>query len=236
MPLQSISLFNRLKLIYKDSPAMAFALLWVMIIPIIGSSLLLSFLYESDTSPLMVPHFFGGLGLILIGSVMMGFALCPTTLLAIITGLFWSWTAFPFLVIAYSLASLLGYFVGLKVDHNSLGILLENYPKAAQVVRGKRNKMGTLIFFVRISPVIPFALSNLLFALLRTGWKNVLVYGLFGMLPRTLMAFGIGVMAESILEALSNKKGSFEGFLFLVLLFLSIWGIIRFFRSDRSKT
>ncbi|WP_200975936.1 TVP38/TMEM64 family protein [Echinicola sp. 20G] len=236
MPIQSISLFHRLKLIYKDSPAMAFALLWVMIIPIVGSSLLLSFLYETDTSSLRETNFLVGFGLTLIGSIMMGFAFCPTTLLALITGFFWGWTVFPFLVISYSLASLLGYFVGLKLDHNSLGILLENYPKAAQVVQEKRSKMGTLIFFVRISPVIPFALSNLLFALLRTGWKNVLIYGLFGMLPRTVMAFGMGVMAESILEALSNRKGSLEGFLFLALLVLSIWGIIRFFRSDRSKT
>ncbi|UCS95374.1 VTT domain-containing protein [Echinicola marina] len=236
MPAKSTSpLIDRLKTTYHNNPAMAFALLWVMIIPILGSSLTLSFLYEYSTSLPASIDLINILSFIIIGSIMMGIAFCPTTLLAIVSGFIWGWAAFPILVLAYSLASLLGYFIGLKLDHNSLNIILESYPKAGQVVQEKRSKIGNLIFFVRISPVIPFALSNLLFALLKTGWKKLLFYGVLGMLPRTLMAFSIGVMAESFMEALSNRKGSLQIFLFLGLLFLSIWGIIRFFRNSSSR-
>jgi len=229
------SFFKRLLLIYQKNPAIGIALLWVVLVPALGSSLLLSYLYTSTSICFPFTSIEACTTLVLIGSLLMGFALVPTTLLAIVTGFLWSWKAFPLLVIAYSMASLIGYFIGIRLDKDSLQLLLEKYPKAAKLVDEKKTKMGSLIFFIRISPVIPFALSNLLFALLKTGWQKVVVFGLFGMLPRTVMAFSAGVIASSIAEAFENKKGGPQVLLFIALLVLSIWGIIRFFKNSSSK-
>lgn len=225
--------FSGLKSLYRQNPLIAFAVVWVTIVPAIGSTILIGYIYQN-------PHLFPSLHTItyflvtLTAAMMMGLALCPTTLLAILSGYLWGWKVFPLLVVAYSLASLIGYFIGLKLDKNSLNILLGNYPKVQKIVTEKRHQIGTLVFFVRISPVIPFAFSNLLFASLKAGWKNVLIYGFMGMLPRTFMAFSLGLAAGSIRDAIENRSGGHQVIVFAVLLLLSIWGIVRFFKMPRS--
>ncbi|QDH79326.1 VTT domain-containing protein [Echinicola soli] len=225
-----ITFLTNIKSLYRQNPLMAISVLWVMVVPALGSMLLVSYAYHHQEIPNMVqPGLY--LLLILAGTMMMGLALCPTTILAILAGYWWGWPALPAVTIAYSLASLLGYFVGLTLDKNSFEILLDNYPKAKAIVHKKGSEMGSLIFFTRISPVIPFALSNILFAMIKAGWKNILLYGFFGMLPRTLMAFGLGLAASSLTEALDNRTDTAQLLLFMVLLAVSIWGIGRFFRS-----
>ncbi|WP_215223203.1 TVP38/TMEM64 family protein [Echinicola shivajiensis] len=227
--------FNRIKLIYQENPAIGISMIWVLVFPAIGSTILLSYVYSSDLVNLANGSFGIALLLTCLGAIIMGLALAPTTLLAILSGFLWGWSSFPFVVISCSVASLIGYFIGCSLDHNSLQHLLANYPKAARLVEEKKSKMGSLIFFVRISPVIPFALSNLLFALLKTGWKSLLIYGLIGMLPRSFMAFSAGLMASSISEAFEKKEGGTQVLLIIVLLIISIWGIIRFFKKSSSR-
>src|SRR5690606_4862882 len=112
-------------------------------------------------------------------------ALLPTTFLSVLTGFVFGWEYFPLLVTGYTLASIMGYSVGRKLDKNSLAFLLDNYPKASRLIAEKKGNIFQLIFYVRLSPVIPFALSNLLFALLKVGLRDVVWMGLWGMLPRT---------------------------------------------------
>ncbi|GAB2997329.1 hypothetical protein GCM10027284_13840 [Cyclobacterium sediminis] len=165
----------------------------------------------------------------------MGLALVPTTFFAVISGYIFGWHAFPYLVLAYTLASAVGYGLGRVLDKDSLDLLLDPYPKAKKLISEKKGQMGSLIFFVRISPVIPFAISNLVFALLRTGMKRVLWFGLLGMLPRTLLAFSSGALAGSIQEALTSKSSIWQYVLIAALLILSVAGIYAFFTKSVSK-
>ncbi|GAB3647422.1 hypothetical protein GCM10028791_09350 [Echinicola sediminis] len=228
----SSSLLTNLKHIYQANPAIALALIWVLLVPALGSTLLISYLYAGPTDWTTSPSLGDSMVMVFLGALLMGLAFVPTTLLAISTGFLWSWEALPLLVLSYTIASLIGYFTGKTLDKNSLGLLLHNYPKAAKLVEQKQSKMGSLVFFVRISPVIPFALSNLLFALLEAGWKKVVLFGAMGMLPRTIMAFSTGVMASSIAEAFEKKEGGTQVLLFIGLLALSIFGIWRFFKKS----
>lgn len=164
----------------------------------------------------------------------MGFALIPTTLLAIISGYIWGWQAFPYLIAAYTLAAGIGYIAGRSVSTDMLGPLLERYPKVRKVITDKQQQIGSLIFFIRISPAIPFAFSNILFALLSTGLKRVLWFGLWGMLPRTTLAFSSGVFAESIYDAIQdNTRSSTDIILIFGFFAISIIGIWHFFRQKK---
>ncbi|MEX2591812.1 MAG: VTT domain-containing protein [Anditalea sp.] len=227
------SIFERLKTVHAKSPAMIWAVAWVAIIPSLGSLMALNTLYLNlevfDQLRFLAIDFL--LLYTVITSLLMGLALMPTTLLAIISGFLFGWESFPFLVIAYSLASVIGYWAGKKLDKNSLDLLLRKYPKAAQMITDKRHHISQLIFFVRLSPVIPFALSNLLFALLRIDLIKVIWMGLWGMLPRTLMAFTTGVLAESLLIALQERNGVAQVLTVVALILISGWGIYRFFRK-----
>ncbi|EON77744.1 hypothetical protein ADIS_1663 [Lunatimonas lonarensis] len=169
----------------------------------------------------------------LLAAIFMGFALIPTTLLAVLTGSIWGWQAFPYLVAAYTLASVLGYLLGKTISADLLETLLGQYPKAQKVVAEKQNRMGNLIFFIRISPAIPFAFSNILFALLSTGLQKVIWFGLWGMLPRTTLAFSSGVFAESLYNAIKNRgmDSTMDLLLLFTFLLIGILGIWHFFRS-----
>jgi uncharacterized membrane protein YdjX (TVP38/TMEM64 family) len=164
----------------------------------------------------------------------MGFALLPTTLLSMLTGYLWGWEAFGWLVIAYLLATSMGYSMGTILSQHQLDILLRHYPKAKKLVLEKQEKLGSLIFFVRISPVIPFAFSNVLFALLQTGLWKVVWWGIWGMLPRTILAFYSGTMAESLYQALRESGNQVEWITFIILLAVSIWGIVHFIKRDHK--
>ena len=212
---------------------MVFALGWVALMPSIGSLILLPFLLSEF--PFLQEIDFLNLRMALIytvcSSVLMGMAILPTTVVAILSGFFMGWTSFFLIIIAYTLATLFGYGLGRKLDRAALEMILSKYPKANELVERKRGRMGELIFFVRISPVIPFALSNLLFAMLRAGWKRVVVFGLFGMLPRTAISFMAGTIASDYYEALHQDGIVGKGWIFVGLLMLSFWGIYRFFSS-----
>jgi len=227
------SVFSRLKALYSSNPLMAWAVGWVSFVPSFVSLIVLNTLY-TDPSYLGQIDFSSADFLVyytVVTSLLMGFALLPTTFLAIFSGFAFGWLSLPFLVLGYTFATIIGYQVGKKLDKGSLGFLLANYPKAAQMITDKKNKISQLIFFVRLSPVIPFALSNLLFSLLKIDLKKVVWMGLWGMLPRTLLAFTTGVVGESLVGALEENSGSRQWAVIALLLLLSIWGIYRFFKK-----
>jgi uncharacterized membrane protein YdjX (TVP38/TMEM64 family) len=227
--------FKKLADIYRENPAFFWAILWVAIIPSLGSIISLQILFTGNqnwifpplTGIIAVATFVGLAGFI------MGFALLPTTLLSILTGFIWGWEAFGWLVMAYLLATSLGYSLGTLLSQHQLEILLKYYPKAEKLVLEKQEKIGMLILFVRLSPVIPFAFSNVLFALLQTGIWRVLWWGIWGMLPRTLLAFYSGTVAESLYQALRTSDSHVEWITFAVLLTVSLAGIVFILKKKR---
>ncbi|HLW20334.1 MAG TPA: VTT domain-containing protein [Cyclobacteriaceae bacterium] len=226
------SVFSRLRRLYSNNPGMVWAVGWVTVVPSLTSLIILNSLYGN-------PSFLGQFEFLtwsfvtyytIASSLLMGLALLPTTFLAVLSGFVFGWISLPFLILGYTLATIIGYQIGKKLDKGSLDFLLENYPKAAQMIVDKRNKISQLIFFVRLSPVIPFALSNLLFALLKINLRKVVWMGLWGMLPRTFLAFTTGVVAESLVGALEENSGLRQWVIVGALLLISVLGIYRFFK------
>ena len=223
------SIFKRLKIIISRNPIILWAIAWVTIMPSVGSFFFLRYLY-SNADNFMEMDFYSSeifITYILIATLAMGSALMPTTLIAILSGFLFGWISFPALVLAYSLASILGYKLGTALDENSLDILLIKYPKTKKLLLDKEDKMNELIFFLRLSPVIPFALSNLLLALIRANLKKVVGVGLLGMLPRTTMAFVTGYMAHSLVQAVSDNTSIYQIAGIIALFLISIWGLYR---------
>ncbi|WP_291778438.1 VTT domain-containing protein [Cecembia sp.] len=227
-------IFKEFREASRINPLMASAILWVSLMPALGSTVLVPLALSNSAllSEMNFYHPFTGLLALGVAVALMGFALIPTTMLAGLSGFLLGWNAFPWLVLGYTLATLLGYAWGKSLSEDSLAFLLEKYPKAKKLLDQKKGEIGTLIFFVRLSPIIPFALSNLLFALLRSGWKKLVLFGTIGMLPRTSLVFFSGTLASDIYAAIRSEGISGKGWIFLGLLALSIWGIWRFFRKD----
>lgn len=230
------STLHRLKNFYISNPSMVWAIGWVTVAPSLGSLTAINLLY-SHRDFLAQTNFLSWAiapAYLLVITVCMGLALLPTTFVAILSGFLLGWTSLPFLVLGYTLATLIGYQTGQKVDKDSLDFLLKQYPKAADLIVEKKEDMSQLIFFVRLSPVIPFALSNLLFALLKVDLKKVVWIGLWGMLPRTLMVFITGVLGDSLFDALQDSNGAEQMIFIGILLLVSVAGIYMFFKKKRK--
>lgn len=199
--------------------------LWILGMPALGSAWLAYSYQELEAIPLtQLSEQIFLTGMI---SVTLGLALLPTTLTSLACGFFWGWIGFPPLFIGYALANVIGYFIGKHFNSGFFDRFYNSYPEIGRQIQAKINQPGQLIFFIRISPVIPFAVSNFLFASLQVPLGKILLYGIPGMLPRTFLAFGIGLVANTFLgakEALSSPSQ----LLILVSLFaLSVWGIYR---------
>lgn len=226
-------IFKEFQSTYRINPGIALALLWVTVIPSVGSLSSVPFLIkysESLQNLSLSDHLVSSIYLVLV-TLLMGLALMPTTLVAGISGFIFGWAAFPFLFIAYNLASILGYTWGKKLGGESLDLILDKYPKGKNMIETKRDRMGELVFFGRLSPVLPFAVSNLTFSLLHVGLKKLVIFGSIGMLPRTIITFWAGTVGTDVYSAINQEGISGKAWIFILLLVLSIWGIWRFFKK-----
>lgn len=164
-------------------------------------------------------------GLCVLSSVL---ALTPPTFLAIVFGYFLNWKAMlPLLVL--NMAAIL--FINLlvrRIEKDRLLNYLSQNPKVVSILENLRKNEFRLIFFTKLSPVLPFALTNLVFALSGARLKNILLGGFLGMIPRTMLAIWSGTQAKEIRLLLDNpNEGLTQKIVIFLLVLVSVVGIFR---------
>ena len=228
------SIFKDLVRYFRSHSITTLGWIWVSFVPLLGS-LLLSTRYQELEQISMT-----GIGeqvlLVLALTLLVGLALLPTTFTALASGFFWGWTVFPHLVIAYLLANVLGYSLGKWLNADFRTILYARHPSLQEEIEKRIEQPAGLVFFVRISPLIPFAISNFLFASLGIPLSKIIRFGLPGMLPRTILAFASGMAAQSFLEAQASLKDPQDWLILGLLLVGSIWGIWHFWNKKKIKS
>ena len=110
----------------------------------------------------------------------MALAMTPSTFIAVVSGFFLGWQATLMMLPAYMLASLLGYFLGLYLDGGRLLESVKEQPKVRRALLNLNKSKWKLMFLVRLSPVLPFALMNVLMPAIKMPLKVFLVAGFFG--------------------------------------------------------
>ncbi|GAB3540051.1 TVP38/TMEM64 family protein [Spirosoma fluminis] len=153
-------------------------------------------------------------------------ALTPPTMLALIFGYFLGWQAvLPLCII--NLGGIL--FINSIVhwlDHDRFIAFLRRNPKAQSVLDRILNKELEVIFFAKLSPILPFGLTNLMFALSGAKLSNILLGGFLGMLPRTLLAIWSGHEAREIRTLLeSPNQSNWTQLIIIGLVIVSIVGL-----------
>ena len=166
-------------------------------------------------------------------SVTMALALTPTTFVALVSGFYLGWQAFPGVVVAYGVAALVGYSLAKLIDHGKMMSFLNRFENARNLMQELRNQSWSLIFLTRISPVLPFALMNFVLSLLQVSKVRFFVASIVGMLPRTLFFYWIGTQARDIISLLQNPDSGRTGQLLMIgLIIISIGGL--YFVFDRA--
>ncbi|MBN3582852.1 VTT domain-containing protein [Algoriphagus aestuarii] len=226
------SIFKTISSYFGHHPTGILAWLWVTIMPFAGSAVFAVNYDFLSRYQLIRPVDF--LIYTLVGALIMGLALLPTTLIALASGFYFGWISLPFLILGYSLASVVGYGIGKLINTDLTDQVFKKNPKFKAEVEARKNKEGSLVFFVRISPVVPFAISNFLFASLKVSLAKVLIFGIPGMLTRTVIAFTAGVVASSYLAAKESMNTPLQWGIGLALLIVGVWGIYGYVRKRRQ--
>lgn len=157
--------------------------------------------------------------------------LTPPTILALIFGYFLGWNAIlPILVVNFGGILFINLLVR-WIDHERFLRFLRRNPKAQTVLDRILDKELEVIFFAKLSPILPFGLTNLMFALSGASLRNILLGGFLGMTPRTLLAIWSGREAREIRTLLDNPNQSMWGQIIIVVLILvsiaGLWQVIQ---------
>lgn len=168
----------------------------------------------------------------LISCLTMALAITPTTYIAIVSGYFLGWISIPFMLFSYLISSLLGYFFALFIDNGIFIKNLEHHEKAQLFIQNLKQKEFIMIILARLSPALPFAMMNLLLAILKADIKKFIVAGFLGMLPRTLLSIFLGTQVKEIsLLFTQHKKDPTNQLLIIGLLIITTFGIFYFIKK-----
>src|SRR5690606_28068006 len=143
-------------------------------LPLLSSSFLTWFLYQYQDS-------LGGWGFgewflfSLAMAVLCGVALVPPTFLAIVMSFFLNWEAVPLLILINLLAIALIFGLSRKLNFKWVENWLKSDPKRAELMGRIRIQELKIIFFTKLSPVFPFAITNLIFAASGASFRNIIL-------------------------------------------------------------
>jgi uncharacterized membrane protein YdjX (TVP38/TMEM64 family) len=196
-------------------------LVWMGALPLISSSVLGYYAISN-------PDFFQslqGIDLLVFWCVaifIMGLAFSPTTFFALFTGYIWGLNGIIPLIIAYSIASLLGFFVAKLLKGDAILSFIKSKFKTASFLDHVQSNSFSWVFLARLSPVFPFAITNAIMAFLGVSAQKFFIAGTLGMLPRTLLAVWTGMQVKSIENLWNNPTiAHWQDFVSLALLVFS---------------
>ena len=210
-------------------------LLWAIVMPLTGSLILSALAWQypesiRDPAPLLI------FSIYLLSVITMGLALTPTTFVAVMGGAWLGWQSLPLMILSYTLASLLGYTLASRIEGDELHEQLEQIPAAKPYVQGIDQSPLWLVVWSRLSPVLPFAVMNILLASLKVPVRSFLLGGVPGMLPRTALACWIGIGLSDLLAWWDRGAGEAElteNLISLSLLIISTLGLSLYMRRAR---
>jgi uncharacterized membrane protein YdjX (TVP38/TMEM64 family) len=202
------------------------------VVPLVTTSILTAWAINHEHVLRNLP-FQWWLGVTFILTLASSAALTPPTFLALVYGYFLGWSALPMLF-GLNLGAIAIIYVSAHFLHASSvrEYLIQVYPQVGTLLRKFYKNELRLIFFAKLSPVLPFAITNLFFAMAGARFKQVLAGGTMGMIPRTVLAVWAGKEAQDIRYLLEHpNEGLATKIILIVLIIVSTVGIGYFFRD-----
>lgn len=168
----------------------------------------------------------------LILAVLCAVAIVPPTFLALVMGYFIGYWAFPYLIGINMLAIVLIFGISRLIDFGFVRQWLEKNEKARDVMERIKAEELKVIFFTKLSPLFPFAVTNLIFAASGASFRNILLGGFLGMVPRTALAVYVGAQAKELQALMNDPNGGTLGqWIVIGLVLLSMVGLYLTFKK-----
>lgn len=198
----------------------------VSLVPLISSSLITAFLIQHQ-------QWYQGLSLVqwfplfILSAITMATAITPTTFIALVSGYFLGWQAAMPMIASYLMASMLGFVLGKQLDGGRLMSGFEQQSKVCQIIEEVKKRDWSLMVLLRISPVLPFSLINLLLPATGLRFRVFVIAGFIGMLPRTLFSIWAGLQAQNLTQLLQNPdQNTSATILVIITAVASVGGLL----------
>ncbi|MEH0157580.1 VTT domain-containing protein [Limibacter armeniacum] len=222
------------KILRKNSVSLTYCILLCTLPLIVSSSLgYAAIQYESELRSFTFLQW----GVVFLITVFtMGFALTPTTFISLLSGYLLGWEAIPALICSYMGASLLCYSVAKKLDNGTFLDSLHEIDGVDRIIHGLKKEELKIVILSKLSPILPFAASNVLLSIGGASVPNFLLGSLIGMLPRTLAAIWVGRSAHTFQQVMEgNANNSLVTWLIGGLIVISVWGISIVFKRALNE-
>lgn len=227
------------RIFLKSNRALAFGLGFFSVVPLLFSSFLGSWLlFNIEAVNRLMPEY--GLWFVLASCLTMATGLTPTTFVALITGFFVGWQGAGVLVLAYIVASGIGYGIGRLLDGGHFLKSLMQFPVATHLAEDLRATPAAMVVLMRLSPALPFCLMSLLLAALKVNLRTYLLAGAVGMLPRTLFSLWLGTQSRDLVELLHHGGGQLEAVIVIagsiLTVALLVWLVMKRVKASLYQT
>ena len=153
------------------------------------------------------------------------FSLTSTTLLSVVCGYLFGWLSFPVLLVMFSVGSLLGYFLANTFDKGTIMTWIKTNEVAYDFILKLSQRTNLMVFAMRLTPVLPFTVTNILCSYLSVPLKNYLGMGFIGIGIRTLAMVYTGTQISSIMTMDDDPIYKMQKIGFLALSFV-LFGLI----------
>ena len=194
--MKSKSVFSKIYNYFRELGKLTPIALVTTFLPIVGSAVLLSIAYPFGSW--LKENWEVGSGLyVAIFVLFCGLALLPTNVIGLIGG--WAFSFYlgiALVIFSICAAALISFSVHTRIAGKKLPEVFDNHPKAKVIYKAllgeKLWRTTLIIFLIRLSPAMPFALTNFLMASARVPVKAYLIGTFFGMLPRSSAVVFVG--------------------------------------------
>jgi uncharacterized membrane protein YdjX (TVP38/TMEM64 family) len=193
--------------------------LWFTAGPLVVGTLISAYIIEQNDLYNYPPLALAGVAILAV--VLLGLALIPTTLVALLGGFLFGMPSLLFTVATYLPAVFVGYTLAKHFRPTWLQAWLAKKPRFAGFVQNLRGGGWQTVFWLRIHPAFPFSIGNLSLAWAGIPLRAVMLGSLPGMLPRTILTTYFGQEAHSLYRALMGGHRPY-GNLLLIFLFASM--------------
>jgi uncharacterized membrane protein YdjX (TVP38/TMEM64 family) len=138
-----------------------------------------------------------------------------------------------YLVPVYMISTTLGYIAGRRTNKGQLEESLMKIEDTSIILTNLYKRQWLVIFFLRVSPVLPFLVINLLLGAIRTPLWMFLSGTLAGMLPRSILAIMGGMALAELGKGFSDSMPRKYTAVLVLFICVSLWF---FYKLTQKKT
>ncbi len=166
----------------------------------------------------------------------MAFALTPTTFIAVLSGYFFGFAGLAGIMIAYPLAAVTGLWFGKYVNRLFTGRDYFDNPALKLFIDKLSERQFFLFFFCRLSPFLPFAMTNVALSRMNIHFWKYIGGTMTGMFPRTFLFFLAGMQTQDVVAFLKHPDSSgMQSLLIPLFILVSLVGFYFLLRNVIQK-